>query len=372
MSRWLRSVPFAADHSDRRTEAWEFHRPSREPLRFDVDVRVGKPLDVLGLKGAGLDDEREYASFLAKTAARLYGDGAALQTLTQCTVCGGSLADATTVLRVFGVAYVRCPSCGHALVQKRPTAESLSQVFAESEGHSAIYVDRAALDIRMQQVVRPKLDWCLDIYSRRGLGSPRKVVDVGAGGGHFLAGAAQRGFMVEGFEKSRASREFAKQAFGLALRTDEFTTTSVESADMVTFWGLLEYVDQPRKFLAAARRVLGPRGMLIVEVPRVDCLGTHAQATDGAVVARHMDPTSHINAFSDESLCTALVEEGFAPVAAWYFGMDAWELVVQAALRAGDDSLVQKLADWIPVLQKAADLGRQCDDIVVAAVPLSR
>jgi hypothetical protein len=83
-----------------------------------------------------------------------------------------------------------------------------------------------------------------------------------------------------------------------------------------------------------------------------------------------MDPTSHVNAFSDESLCTALVEEGFAPIAAWYFGMDAWELVVQVALRAGDEMLVQKLADWIPVVQEAADRGRQCDDVVIAAVPI--
>jgi hypothetical protein len=80
-----------------------------------------------------------------------------------------------------------------------------------------------------------------------------------------------------------------------------------------------------------------------------------------------MDPTSHVNAFSDESLCTALVEEGFAPVAAWYFGMDAFEFAVQAALRAGEDSLLGKLVDWIAPLQRAADYGRQCDDIVVAA-----
>jgi hypothetical protein len=90
------------------------------------------------------------------------------------------------------------------------------------------------------------------------------------------------------------------------------------------------------------------------------------QAQEGAVVARHMDPTSHVNAFSDESLCTALVEEGFAPVAAWYFGMDAWEFVVQAALRAGGE-LVPQLADTIPTLQRAVDRGRQCDDIVVGA-----
>jgi SAM-dependent methyltransferase len=233
-------------------------------------------------------------------------------------------------------------------------------------------VDRAAIDVRMEQIIAPKLDWCFDVYAQGGKRTPARVVDVGAGGGHFLAGALRRGLGVEGFEKSRASRAFAKEAFGLALRSDDFGTASIAPVDLVTFWGLLEYVQRPRELLAAARRALAPDGLLVVEVPRVDALGTMVQGEDGAVVARHMDPTSHVNAFSDESLCTALVEEGFRPVAAWYFGMDAWEFVVQAALRAGDDSLVGRLAEGIPMLQRALDRGRQCDDIVVAARRLER
>jgi SAM-dependent methyltransferase len=185
-----------------------------------------------------------------------------------------------------------------------------------------------------------------------------------------VAGARRHGLKAEGFEKSRASRAFAKEAFGLDLRSDDFTRANLAPADIVTFWGLLEYLQEPRKFLAAARRAVAPDGMLVVEVPRADALGTRVQAVEGAIIARHMDPTSHVNAFSDESLCTALVEEGFAPVAAWYFGMDAYEALVQAALRSDRPALVSALSSWTPALQQTADLGRQCDDIVVAALPM--
>jgi hypothetical protein len=178
--------------------------------------------------------------------------------------------------------------------------------------------------------------------------------------------------VVEGFEMSRASCAFAREVFNLNLRQDDFLASSPGPTDLITFWGLLEYVAQPRDFIAAARKALAPEGMLIVEVPRVDSLGTLVQGMDGAVVARHMDPTTHVNGFSDASLCTALVEEGFAPVAAWFFGMDAYETCVQMALKAGNSGLIETFSGFIPVIQRALDCGRQCDDIIVAAVPMGR
>ena len=370
MSRWQRTVDFSADYQPHRRERWEYRPASGRTRAFDVDVRIGKPLDVLALKGANLEETRSYSELLRQTALKLYGPSSSAQVQHACPVCAAALESAAVVLRVFDVPYVRCPECGHVSVGLRPDAAALGRVFAESEAHSAAYVDPHAIEARMQQIIAPKIQWCLDQYRRLRGRTPARVIDVGAGGGHFLAGAQRRGMAVEGFEKSRASRAFAKQAFQLDLRDDEFTGATVAGADLVTFWGLLEYVQSPRQFLAAARRALTPHGLLVLEVPRVDALGTRVQAQRGAIIARRMDPTTHVNAFSDESLCTALVEEGFAPAAAWYFGMDAYEALVQAALRADDPGLPASLAELMPVLQEAADLGRQCDDIVVAALPI--
>lgn len=332
-------------------------------------MQIGKPFDVLGLKGTDLGETRSYSRFLGETAQRLYGPAARLEPRESCPICVTSLTNANVELRVFGVAYVRCPECNHVLVGSLAPADALDAVFAESDQHAAPYVDHTAIEARMHGIIAPKVAWCVERFRRHAKRQPARLIDVGAGGGHFLAGAARSGLAVDGFERSRASRAFAQEVFGLGLRQDDFLTATLDPADVVTFWGLLEYVQDPRAFLAAARRALRVDGMLVVEVPRVDSLGTLVQAIESAVVARHMDPTTHVNAFSDESICTALVEEGFAPVAAWYFGMDAYELVVQAAFRAGDAALVTKLAEMIPVLQQAADRGRQCDDIVIAAVP---
>lgn len=365
-------MPFSADHGREWTETW-LYRPSGAPERtFDVKVKAGKPLDVLALKGVDLDEVRSYADFLARTAKRLYRDGADVQKLRNCPVCNANTNDARLALQVFGEHYLRCSACGHVFVGARPTAEAFDRVFTDSEAHSSTYIDDRAIETRMTQIVSPKLDWCMDIFQAHTGRRIRKMLDVGAGGGHMLAGAARRGVAVEGFERSKTSRAFAQKAFDLRLRDDDFLSATCNPADLITFWGLLEYVAQPREFIATAKRMLAPGGMLIVEVPRVDALGTLVQAMDQAVVARHMDPTTHVNGFTDESLCTALVEEGFGPVAVWYYGMDAYEACVQIALKAGDSQLFGAMAPFIPVIQEALDRGRQCDDIVIAAIPLKR
>ena len=68
---------------------------------------------------------------------------------------------------------------------------------------------------------------------------------------------------------------------------------------------------------------------------------------------------------------TLLVEGGFKPVAAWYFGMDIYETLLQMALRCNDPMILESMADFIPRLQQSVDLGRQCDDIIVAATPIA-
>jgi 2-polyprenyl-3-methyl-5-hydroxy-6-metoxy-1,4-benzoquinol methylase len=370
MSNWHRQVPFGADHGHEWDECWHY-RSLGNVHSFNVRVRAGKPLGVLGLKGIDLDNVRKYSDFLAGTAKRLYGPDDNTSRVRQCPMCGHSLDGAAVELSVFGVSYLRCNECGHVCVGLRPRATVLEKVFAESEAHSSVYTDPRLIEIRMEQIIAPKLDWCVRQFVEQHGHGPRSVLDVGAGGGHFLAGAIRRGLSVEGFEKSRVSRAFARETFDLSLREDDFIAADAAQVDMVTFWGLLEYVPNPREFIAAARRWIGPNGMLVVEVPRVDSLGTFVQGMERAVVARHMDPTTHLNGFTDASLCTALVEEAFAPVAAWYFGMDAYEACVQAALRFEDSTLLDALTDFIPVIQQALDRGRQCDDIVISAVPVT-
>ncbi len=370
--KWFRTTPFSADHETQRQEKWHCRRDDGAVFDFDVNVRSGKPLDVVALKGLDLGELRVYAEFLQKTARQLYGAGSLLRKITHCPCCGTETGNSNErALAVFGIDYFRCRKCGHVFVQEQPTSEAHQKLFSESESHSATYVDKDALELRLRQVVAPKLEWCVAQFSNLHKGKgPSSVLDVGAGGGHFLEVAARSGISVEGFELSKSSRAFARENFGLSLSDGDFLTADPSPVDLVTFWGLLEYVSEPAPFLEKAREILNPDGMLVVEVPRADALGTAVQSLRGSVVGRHMDPTSHIQAFSDESLMTLLFKSRFQPVAVWYFGMDVYEVLVQAAARLDDPAVLESMAELIPKLQESVDLGRQCDDIIIAAVPM--
>jgi 2-polyprenyl-3-methyl-5-hydroxy-6-metoxy-1,4-benzoquinol methylase len=347
-------------------------RPGRWELpdgtAFELEVRVGKPLDVLGLKRTSLTELRDYAEGLARTAAELYAPEASRREIESCPMCAHPTDHAPVAAEVYGVSYHRCPRCGHGFVRSQPVTERIEARYAESDELAATYTDPESLELRMEQVVEPKVAWTLEAFRRHRGGDPRSAIDVGAGGGHFVAGLERAGIHAEGYEVSAASRRFARDAFGLDLRNEDFLAADA-GADLVTFWGLLEYTPEPRRFLEAARRTIADEpGMLVVEVPRLDCLSSAVQQELPETVARHLDPTSHLNCFSDAGLATALHETGFRPVAAWYFGMDAYELAVQLALRVGDESFA-RLADLLLPLQGALDEALFCDDLVVAALP---
>jgi 2-polyprenyl-3-methyl-5-hydroxy-6-metoxy-1,4-benzoquinol methylase len=369
--RWTREAPLGGTPRSSGVESWQCVRADRSVRRYLVDVKIGKPFDVLGMKGTDLAETRKYAKFLAQTAGRLYGSDSTCELVTNCPACGHDAAFAIEAFRIFSVPYHRCEICGHGFVRRRPSQAALKSLFSDSAKHSDAYLDREMAERRLAQIVAPKLDWVLEIFSKAFGRRPGKAIDVGAGGGHFVAGLGRANVAAEGWELSEASRLFAKEVFGVELRGDDYVSSGADPVNLVTYWGLLEYVPEPLLLLQAARRRLAPHdGLLVVEVPRFDALGTVVQAHNPDGVARHMDPTTHINCFSDVSLMTALVKSGFEPVAAWYFGMDAYELLVQLALRTGQDDLVDASGDMIPALQASIDAGLQCDDLIVAARPV--
>ena len=71
-------------------------------------------------------------------------------------------------------------------------------------------------------------------------------------------------------------------------------------------------------------------------------------------------------------LSALLARTGWRPVAAWWFGLDAYELLVQLAHRLDDEGAVARLAHAVLALQPALDEARLCDDLVVCAVRAER
>jgi len=140
----------------------------------------------------------------------------------------------------------------------------------------------------------------------------------------------------------------------------------VHGFDIITLWDVIEHVPDPLVLLKSAHKALCGRETLVVaSAPHWDSLSTAVQSLFSNSVVRHLDPMGHLHIFTDGSLATAFELSGFAPVAAWYFGMDAYELFTQLAMLTRE-KVTPVGGELISTLQGVIDRGRLSDSMVLA------
>lgn len=95
----------------------------------------------------------------------------------------------------------------------------------------------------------------------------RRLVDIGAGAGIFLACARDRGWTVVGQDKNPNAAGAANLAFGALDYVAELNDIADGSADVVRISHVLEHVAEPIAFLDALKAKLKPGGVLSLIVP---------------------------------------------------------------------------------------------------------
>jgi len=91
------------------------------------------------------------------------------------------------------------------------------------------------------------------------------LLDIGAGTGDFLAAAKANSWEVTGVEPSDKARDIAaSKGISLFENTQDFAN---ESFDVITMWHVLEHVPDPEIQIKELKRLLKPKGTLIVAVP---------------------------------------------------------------------------------------------------------
>lgn len=369
MAEWLRILPIESN-APCRNETWILKDQTDTERTYNVEVRLGKPIDILSLKSNMVEDFGKHVAETRKSRLKLFSDLNNLEHVEQCPICKSR--DMEHALTVYGASYNRCKDCSHHFVAARPTEEALKAFYTDSDAYHIAYTDKATAEMRVRQVAMPKLEWMLDTFRRLYGRNPGSILDVGAGSGHFVSACRQSGIQADGIEISEVGRAFCKEVFGFELLKTDFTQEyeKYRDYDVVTFWGLIEHTPYPLEMLAAASSILADKeGLVVVEVPRWNCLGTAIQSRFNDSIVRHLEPLGHINCFTDSSLATSFWKTRFDIVAAWYFGMDAYELVMQLSYASDDPKVIQTLGPVIPDLQQRLDLGMLSDEMVLAGKP---
>jgi 2-polyprenyl-3-methyl-5-hydroxy-6-metoxy-1,4-benzoquinol methylase len=276
-------------------------------------------------------------------------------------------------LNVYGGLYYQCSICSHCFLIARPSEAALKSFYTNDSHYSSTYVDKKSLETRVKEVAKPKAEWVVEqfelIYGRQ----PTSILDIGAGGGHFVYASKQLGLDAKGIETSSRSREFCSNNFGFELQAADFSQVwnRFLDLDIITFWGLIEHVPDPLGLLKLASKTLyGRESLVVASAPNWDSFSTAVQTFFSSSIVRHLDALGHLHIFTNSSLATAFELSGFAPVAAWYFGMDAYELFTQLAASA-NEKVTSFSGELLSNLQSAVDIGRLSDSIVLAGRPSS-
>jgi 2-polyprenyl-6-hydroxyphenyl methylase/3-demethylubiquinone-9 3-methyltransferase len=97
------------------------------------------------------------------------------------------------------------------------------------------------------------------------------VLDIGCGGGLFLARLKQAGAHVVGIELSDSRAQYARAKYGVEVHKQpiesDFWKQSANSFDAVTLWDVIEHVNYPVRTLQCAVNVLKPGGLLLIDTP---------------------------------------------------------------------------------------------------------
>lgn len=298
-------------------------------------VKYGKDLDVLALKNRDRERYKVTTLFHHYRMLDMFANRETVQ--ATCPICGSY--DTTHAITIHGGRYKACSFCTHVYLENRMTAKQIKRYYRKNKEYARTYTDKETTEFRIEQIAKPKVLWAIEefksVYGRE----PRYVLDVGAGGGHIVH--AFRWFRIPctGIEISKSAREFAEERFGLGLADINFLKLTQVSQkyeeiipDLICFWGVLEHLPKPMKYLEHCRKIMGKEGMVIAEVPNWKSGSTIAQMLFPDTAWRHLNPEGHVHIFTRTSLHRALTTSGFTPTAAWHFGMDAYEFWTQFSL----------------------------------------
>lgn len=207
----------------------------------------------------------------------------------KCPICGKKKVDRLGKISE----YVFCKNCHTAWRKTFPKTEYGASYYSGKSGIAAkLFSPLAYIFHRIRE-------------SYVGFGEKKLWIDVGAGEGNFLKTVGARRRL--GVEVSASGRKLMQEKRLETRSEKEFLRARGLGADVISFWHVLEHVDNPHGYLAAARANLSPGGRIVIGVPNVDSL-------DFRVFGRnwfHLAPQYHLWHFSPKSLEILLKKAGF-------------------------------------------------------------
>lgn len=368
---WFRKDPLTIKQQAQSQEHWI--RESEDGFQsFPMDTYLGKKTDLLSLKKNIVGNIKKTLEYFQKTRTEVYAQ-AGSEMVKTCPVCDASSDKAVKKLNVYGAEYAQCQQCTHVYVLNRPNPNAIHNFYLSDVNYASTYTDKSAAESRLQAIAVPWRDWMMQVFEKQYGFKPKKILDVGSGAGHFVEACRRAGLEADGIELSESSRKFSKDIWGIELDGNDYTEVYEQYAgyDVVTFWGLLEHTPNPKELLKVTQSIFefGKAGMVIAKLPRWNSLSGFIQNILNQSIVRHLDPMGHISCYTDGSAAEVYFQTDFYPTAAWYYGMDVYELFMQLGHKLDQYDVLTQTSEVQLSLQQMMDEAKLSDGLTLVGVP---
>jgi 2-polyprenyl-3-methyl-5-hydroxy-6-metoxy-1,4-benzoquinol methylase len=202
---------------------------------------------------------------------------------------------------------VQCAQCGLVRTNPRPTLSTLFETYTtDYYSRETPHADRLS-DKWKIFAIKHKLKLLYPyIIPYDFSDSNVNICDVGCGSGQWLKlmrGAHPQASLY-GFEIDLPTTEIVERSTGAQVHHGNFLENNWPSGhfDFITFWDVLEHIDNPKAVLAEIKRVLKPEGYLIISVPNFNCIHSKLFKQFWFPLAFN----AHLHHFSPETLIALL------------------------------------------------------------------
>ena len=189
-----------------------------------------------------------------------------------------------------GFRIVRCVGCGLTYVNPRLNRAGLQKVYGRD--YFEMHTESEALEKRLRM-------YEIEIRAIEKLAPSGRILDVGCGGGYFLARLGSH-WERYGTEFSAVAAHAAHKNFGIRVEVGPLPELAYPDGffDVVNLRGVIEHFQDPFAYLTAAHRILKPGGWVIINTPNIEsfCARLYREKF------RLVDPRYHIYYFSTRTI----------------------------------------------------------------------
>ncbi|MBN2037626.1 MAG: class I SAM-dependent methyltransferase [Chitinispirillaceae bacterium] len=227
------------------------------------------------------------------------------EAIRECPVCGNAGYVVRCTVGKFHI--VKCTKCHFVYNGNPPDERELyEQYYEEIPPEAYIYNLNAPLrSVRELFIINSNR--ARKILTLKNSGT---ILDIGCGQGYFLKSMAEKGFVAQGAEISKAASEYGRNYLGVDINqgTMDDIGRDGKKYDVITMWHVLEHFISPIDILEKARNLLSADGVLVVEVPNLNSL-KFILSKNKWQGGNH--PLYHRSYFEEKTLLYCLRKSGF-------------------------------------------------------------